>query len=108
MGTTQLFDLHLFVCTNERKNGEISCGEQYGLDLVAAFKKEINDRKLPLKIRAQRAGCLGVCKQGPTIAIYPEGTFYVGVKPEDVAEIVENHLVNGKKVERLLLNPSLL
>jgi (2Fe-2S) ferredoxin len=56
-----------------------------------------------LNIRANRAGCLGICDFGPTVAIYPEGIFYVGVKKEDVIEIVQSHIVNKKPVERLLL-----
>lgn len=105
----KVFDIHVFVCTNERKGGErASCGEMHGLNLVAAFKKEINDRKLDLKIRAQKAGCLGICDFGPTVAIYPEGTFYVGVHMNDVKEIVESHIVNNQVVSRLLLDPSKL
>jgi (2Fe-2S) ferredoxin len=100
----KVFDIHLFVCTNQRQGNERkSCGETHGMELVTAFKKNIVDKNLPLKIRAQRAGCLGICDYGPTIAIYPEGVFYVGVRLEDVDEIVNEHLVNGKPVKRLLL-----
>jgi (2Fe-2S) ferredoxin len=69
----------------------------------AEFKTQLNALKLPLKIRAQKAGCLGICNFGPTITIYPEGVFYVGVKLEDVKEIIESHILNKKTVERLLL-----
>ncbi len=103
----KVFDIHLFVCCNQRVGVEqLSCGEEHGMELVAAFKKQINDAGLPYKIRAQRAGCLGICDFGPTIAIYPEGIFYVGVQTTDVKEIIESHLVNHKIVERLLLDPS--
>lgn len=101
---TKIYDIHLFVCTNERKAAERrSCGEQHGMELVAAFKKQINDKKLAIEIRAQRAGCLGICDFGPTIAIYPEGVFYVGVELKDVEEIVESHIINHIPVKRLLL-----
>jgi (2Fe-2S) ferredoxin len=73
------------------------------LDLVTEFKKLIKNLDLDLNIRAQRAGCLGICDFGPTVAIYPEGTFYVGVKKEDVKEIIQSHILNKKPVERLLL-----
>lgn len=100
----KVYDIHVFVCNNERKGTEAkSCGEQHGLDLVAAFKKQINDKKLLLRIRAQKAGCLGICNYGPTVAIYPEGVFYVGVELSDVEEIIESHIVNKIPVERLLL-----
>jgi len=100
-----VYDIHIFVCTNQRTGTEkLSCGEHHGLELVAEFKKQIKDRKLPMKIRTNKAGCLGICDFGPTVAIYPEGTFYVGVKMQDVKEIVESHIVNHQPVTRLLLN----
>lgn len=99
-----VFDIHVFVCTNQRTGTErLSCGEAHGLELVAEFKKQVKNLNTGLSIRAQRAGCLGICDFGPTVAIYPEGTFYVGVKKEDVTEIVQSHIVNGRQVERLLL-----
>jgi (2Fe-2S) ferredoxin len=99
-----VYDLHIFVCTNQRTGSEkLSCGEAHGLELVAEFKKQLKDLSLPLKIRTNRAGCLGICDYGPTIAIYPEGTFYVGVKKEDVKEIIQSHIINHQPVQRLLL-----
>ncbi len=99
-----VYDVHIFVCTNQRSGGErLSCGETHGLELVAEFKKQLKDLKVNLKTRANKSGCLGICDFGPTIAIYPEGTFYVGVKKEDVKEIVDSHFLHNKKVERLLL-----
>lgn len=102
--TNSIFDIHIFVCTNQRTGSEkLSCGETHGLDLVAEFKKQIKNLNINLKIRTNRSGCLGICDFGPTIAIYPEGVFYVGVKKEDIAEIIESHIINKKPVERLLL-----
>jgi len=99
-----VFDIHIFVCTNQRTGNEkLSCGENHGMELVAEFKKQINDLKVGLKIRAQKSGCLGICDFGPTVAVYPEGIFYVGVKKEDVAEIIQSHIINKKPVDRLLL-----
>ena len=96
---------HLFICTNQRPENapRPSCGEQHGLALVAAFKKAIKDKQLNIPIRAQRAGCLDLCEQGPTVVVYPEGVFYGNVQLEDVEEIVEEHIVNGKPLERLRL-----
>ena len=99
-----VFDIHIFVCTNQRLSIEKkSCGEHHGLNLIAEFKTQLNSYKLPLKIRTQKSGCLGICHFGPTIAIYPEGIFYVGVELEDVKEIVESHIINKQIVERLIL-----
>ena len=98
-----VFDIHIFVCTNQRTGTDrLSCGEAHGMDLVTEFKKQVKNLE-GINIRAQRAGCLGICDYGPTVAIYPEGIFYVGVKLSDVTEIVQSHVVNKKPVERLLL-----
>jgi (2Fe-2S) ferredoxin len=99
-----LFEIHIFVCTNQRSGSEKrSCGETHGLELVAEFKKQIKDLNLNIKTRANRSGCLGVCDFGPTVAVYPEGIFYVGVQKADVKEIVEAHLIHNTRVERLML-----
>ena len=102
------FDKHIFICTNQRagKPGEKpSCGDAHGMALVEAFKTKLKARKLPIRIRAQRTGCLDVCTYGQTLVIYPEGVFYVGVELNDVDEIIEEHLVNNRPVKRLLLTP---
>ncbi len=99
-----IFDIHIFVCTNQRADrGKLSCGEIYGLELVGEFKKQIKNLNVALKVRANKSGCLGICDLGPTIAIYPEGTFYVGVSKQDVTEILEAHLVYKTVIKRLLL-----
>jgi len=98
------YDVHIFVCTNQRTGTEkLSCGEAHGLELVGEFKKQLKDLNVGLKTRANRSGCLGICDFGPTIAIYPEGTFYVGVQKEDVKEIIQSHILNKTIVDRLLL-----
>ena len=99
-----VFEIHIFVCANQRADNErLSCGEVHGRELVAEFKKQISELKPGFTIRAQSAGCLGICNFGPTVAVYPEGIFYVGVKNEDISEIIQSHIVNKKPVERLLL-----
>ncbi len=99
-----IFDIHIFICTNQRSGTEkLSCGETHGLTLVTEFKKQLKNSNLNLKTRVNKSGCLGICNFGPTIAIYPEGIFYVGVNIEDVKEIIESHIINKKPVERLLL-----
>jgi (2Fe-2S) ferredoxin len=99
-----IFDIHIFICTNQRSGTEkLSCGETHGLALVTEFKKQLKNSNLNLKTRVNKSGCLGICNFGPTIAIYPEGIFYVGVNIEDVKEIIESHIINKKPVERLLL-----
>lgn len=102
------FDKHIFICTNQRAAGseKLSCGEAHGMELVDAFKKKLKAKSLPIKIRAQRAGCLDVCSYGPTMVVYPEGIFYVGVQLSDVDEIIEEHLIHNRPVKRLVLTES--
>ena len=98
------YDKHVFICTNQRVNSERpSCGEEHGMELVKAFKKEIKDRGLSINMRAQKAGCMDICELGPSVVVYPEGVFYGKVQLSDVMEIVEEHLVNDRPVERLRL-----
>jgi (2Fe-2S) ferredoxin len=99
------YDKHVFICTNQRAPGEKqSCGEQHGLTLVKEFKKLIKDKGLHVNIRAQKTGCLDVCELGPALVVYPEGIFYGSVSLTDVQEIVDEHLVHNRPVERLRLS----
>ncbi|RYE36111.1 MAG: (2Fe-2S) ferredoxin domain-containing protein [Sphingobacteriaceae bacterium] len=101
----QKYEKHLFICTNQRPAGaRISCGEAHGLALVAAFKKAILLHGLTTEIRAQRTGCMETCELGPSIVVYPEGIFYGHVQLSDVDEIVSEHLLNNRVVERLKLS----
>ncbi len=97
---------HFFVCQTRRPEGadKPSCGAQ-GADVVYSRLLEALDRKPELgrEVAVTACGCLGNCYDGPVIVVYPEGTWYAKVKPEDVPEIVESHLIGGKPVERLRL-----
>lgn len=101
-----VYDKHIFICTNQRAAGatRLSCGESHGMEIVTAFKSKLKERALPIRVRAQRAGCLDICDFGQTIVVYPEGVFYVGVELSDVDQIINDHLINDKPVERLLLD----
>ncbi len=100
-----IYDKHLFICTNQRAEGAArkSCGEVHGMQIVDAFKKKLKQLNLPVKIRAQRSGCLDICDWGQTLVIYPEGVFYTGVELTDVDEIINEHLIGNRIVERLRL-----
>ena len=98
------FKKHVFVCANQKPEPKKSCGEAHGLALVEEFKKELKDRNLQVEIRAQRAGCLDTCALGPSVVVYPEGVYYGNVQLADVKEIVEEHLVADRPVQRLVLN----
>lgn len=97
-----IYDKHIFICNNQRVPGtRPSCGEQEGLALVQEFKRQLNNKKLPISVRAQKCGCLDVCEKGPMVAVYPEGVFYGGVRTQDVTEIIESHIENNQVVTRL-------
>lgn len=101
----QKYKKHIFVCTNQRPEGaRVCCGEQHGLALTAAFKKAVKDNGLLATVRAQRAGCLETCELGPSVVVYPEGVFYGRVQLSDVEEIVREHIMNDRIVERLALD----
>jgi (2Fe-2S) ferredoxin len=100
------YQKHIFICVNQRQPGakRRSCGEAHGLQLVDAFKQKLKELDLPVKLRAQKAGCLDICDFGPTLVIYPEGAFYVNVQLNDVDEIIHEHVINNRPVSRLLLS----
>lgn len=66
-----------------------------------AFEKEIAVKGLSDEIKIVQTGCFGLCALGPVVIVYPDGTFYSRITPEDVSEIVEEHLLKGRVVERL-------
>jgi (2Fe-2S) ferredoxin len=94
---------HIFVCTNRRPEGDPKgcCAEKGSEQVRALFKEELDKRGLKGQVRANAAGCLDQCACGITVVVYPEGVWYARVRPEDVAEIVEEHIVGGRPVERL-------
>jgi (2Fe-2S) ferredoxin len=97
------FRHHVFVCENRRPDGDPrgSCAAKGSEAIRAALKAEIARRGLKQEVRANAAGCLDACADGPSVVVYPEGVWYGHVRVEDVPEIVESHLVNGVPVERL-------
>jgi len=99
------YNKHIFICTNQRAKEapRKSCGEAHGLEIVDAFKKKLKEKNLTIKVRAQKAGCLDICDYGQTLVVYPEGVFYVGVELSDVDEIIEEHIINNRPVQRLIL-----
>jgi (2Fe-2S) ferredoxin len=101
------YDSHIFFCLNERKNGEDCCAlhnAQQGFDRCKAKVKEAGLAG-PGKVRVNKAGCLDRCAGGPVAVVYPEAVWYTFVDAEDIDEIVDSHLKNGKIVDRLVLPP---
>lgn len=99
------FKHHVFFCVNQRDNNEPCCEKFCASQLQKYAKQKISELKLkgPGKIRINKSGCLDRCDEGPVLVIYPEGTWYTFVDKDDIDEIIEQHLISGKIVERLKL-----
>jgi (2Fe-2S) ferredoxin len=99
------FQRHIFVCTNERASGDErgSCKARGGDAVAEAFKHKLYERGFKRVVRPNKAGCLDQCAQGVCVVVYPDAVWYGGVKPEDVDEIIESHVVGGKPLERLVI-----
>ena len=95
------FRKHVFVCTNSKPDDDGWSAARESEQVLQKLRAEISARKLQKKIHVTACGSLGTCGHGPNIVVHPDGTWYSGVNVNDVAEIVEQHLVGGKVVERL-------
>ena len=82
--------------------GGTACESNKGDAIFNNFKKELIDNKLSEEIQVVKTGCFGFCEKGPIVKILPDESFYVHVRPDDVAEIVSEHIVKGRPVKRLL------
>lgn len=85
--------------------GGTACCSGGGDKIAEEFKKQLAEQNLDETVQVVTTGCLGFCEQGPIVKILPQGTFYVQVKDADVKEIVAEHLVKGRVVQRLCYDP---
>lgn len=94
---------HLFFCTNQREDGGRCC-QDHGAGAMRDYAKQRCKQlgiHAPGNVRINNAGCLNRCAEGPVIVVYPEETWYTYVDREDIDEIIDEHLLNGRVVERL-------
>ncbi len=91
-----MYRSHVLIC------GGTGCTSSGSVKIMEAMNKEITAMGLAEEVKVVGTGCFGLCALGPIMIIYPEGTFYSNVKVEDVHEIVEEHLLKGRPVERLV------
>ena len=87
---------HVLIC------GGTGCTSSGSVDIQKAFAENIEKNGLSEEIKIVQTGCFGLCALGPVVIVYPEGTFYSRVTTEDVKEIVEEHLLKGRIVDRLV------
>ena len=97
---------HIFFCLNQRDEGRPCCADRDAVRMQEHAKKRCKQLGLlgPGQVRVNKAGCLDRCEEGPVAVVYPEGVWYTFVDKEDIDEIVESHLRDGRIVERLLLD----
>lgn len=82
--------------------GGTGCHSSKSEEILEIFNEEIKKHNINGKVSAKVTGCFGFCEKGPIVKVFPDDVFYVEVKPEDVNEILESHIINNVKVERLL------
>lgn len=98
------YDKHVFFCVNQRPAGEDCCNNhdaQAARDYVKDRVKQLGISTEKNQVRINSAGCLGRCELGPVLVVYPEAVWYTYVDRSDLDEIIEEHIRNGRIVERL-------
>ncbi|MBR9936483.1 NADH-quinone oxidoreductase subunit NuoF [Oscillospiraceae bacterium Marseille-Q3528] len=96
-----MFRAHVLIC------GGTACTVSNSQAVYEKMVEEINKAGLQDEIQVVKTGCFGMCKVGPNMVVYPDQVFYTMVQPEDVEEIVQEHLLKGRVVKRLLFDESL-
>jgi NADH:ubiquinone oxidoreductase subunit F (NADH-binding)/(2Fe-2S) ferredoxin len=92
----RFYRAHVLVCAGT------NCALKGSQAVRERLTSELDSRGLSDEIRVVETGCFGLCEQGPTVVVYPEGVLYCRVTPDDVPELVEEHLLKGRRLERLL------
>ncbi len=95
-----MFRAHVLICAGT------GCTSSGSAQVVNALERELTSRGLTEEIKVVKTGCFGLCALGPIMIVYPEGVFYSRVTAEDIPEIVEEHFLKGRPVERLIYNES--
>ena len=90
------YKMHLLVC------GGTGCRASASDSIVESLKHELENKGLSEEVQVIMTGCFGFCEKGPIVKILPDNTFYVEVKPEDAAELIDEHIIKGRQVKRLL------
>jgi NADH:ubiquinone oxidoreductase subunit F (NADH-binding)/(2Fe-2S) ferredoxin len=90
------YNMHILVC------GGTGCKASQSEQIKTNFQQRLTEFGLINEIQVVTTGCFGFCEKGPIVKILPDNTFYTQVSPNDVPEIIEEHIIKGRKVERLL------
>lgn len=92
----QIYRAHVLVC------GGTGCTSSNSEKIIMELDAQLSKNQLEKEVKVVRTGCFGLCAEGPIVVVYPEGAMYTMVKVEDIKEIVEEHLLKGRIVKRLL------
>jgi NADH:ubiquinone oxidoreductase subunit F (NADH-binding)/(2Fe-2S) ferredoxin/NAD-dependent dihydropyrimidine dehydrogenase PreA subunit len=87
--------------------GGTGCTSSGSKDIIKCLNEELVKNGIDKEVEVIRTGCFGLCELGPVVIVYPEGAFYSKVKPEDVPELVMEHLVKGRLLKRLLYHETI-
>ncbi len=101
---------HIFVCRNFRDpaTGKNSCEARGAEKVFEEFKRLRAEAGIVNETKLTKVKCFGKCDHGPNAVVYPDNIWYCGLKPEDVREIVEKHLLNDRPVARKFLDDDLI
>jgi (2Fe-2S) ferredoxin len=99
------YQRHVFVCINERpsEHPRGCCLHRGAAEFRDSLKAEINKRGLNKIVRINNAGCLDACEHGVVMVVYPEGIWYGKVTTKDIPEIVEQTIIGGQIIQRLVI-----
>jgi len=97
----QPFKYHVLACDQHKPDGVPSCSARGSAAVLEALRREIGAAGLNDTVQLTTTGSMGLCERGPNLVVYPDGTWYSGVTPADVPEIVREHFVGGRPVARL-------
>ncbi|HOK75983.1 MAG TPA: NAD(P)H-dependent oxidoreductase subunit E, partial [Bacteroidales bacterium] len=92
------YQMQILVC------GGYNCKNKQSSDIIDSLKLELEAVALDKKVKVVKSNCFGLCTHGPVVKILPDGTVYTGVKTEDINDIINEHILKGRKVERLLFH----
>ena len=95
-----MFRSHVLICAGT------GCTSSGSAQVAQALEQALEEKGLEKEIKLVKTGCFGLCALGPIMIVYPEGTFYSRVTPEFIPEIVEEHLIKGRPVEKYIYNDS--
>ncbi|MEJ2368106.1 MAG: (2Fe-2S) ferredoxin domain-containing protein [Acidobacteriota bacterium] len=96
------FKYHVYVCTQQKPPGVPGCTASGSESVLEALRKEVSSAGLDDTVQVTTCGSLGLCGRGPNLVVYPEGAWYSKVQIGDIPELVREHFVNGRPLERLL------